>query len=62
MEIIGLQDDNALKSSFEKKPLIELWITSPIEIQKCQRICKKNVCAVCINIQYASKLSQVWRL
>jgi len=27
-----------------------LWITSAREIKKCQRICKKNVCAVCINI------------
>ena len=44
MELINLQADNALKSSFEKKPLIECYETlHPEKFKKCQKICKKNV-------------------
>ena len=52
VELIDLQADNAVKSSFEKKSLIEFYksLNSPRKIQKSQRICKKNVCGVCIYI------------
>ena len=51
MELIDLQADNSLKRMFESKPTGRvLFISALRKVSKSEKICKKDVCVVCINL------------
>ena len=54
VELINLQADNALKSSFKKCH----WLSfiNRFTQKNSQEICKKNVCDVCIYIQMRANI------